>query len=323
MPWPSPAHCFFNPRRPGFSDRATPEYTRPGYLLKCLADCNLRESSSGRDHKNANGAGSDTAAHGYGGVAVGLAGRAAKAQAPADADPWPSLAEQIFGKQAMADGSAVLAIDAPYRAEDAAVVPVSVHNILPAGDDRRVQSITLVIDANPSPLAAKFSMGANQRITVLSTRVRVDSYTNIHAVAEMADGGLFVAERFVKAAGGCSAPAAKQEANSIPSGTMRFRQFGSVPGSDNREVQLMIRHPNYSGMQMDQVTRLYVPAHFVSAVKIWQGDDLLLAIESGISISENPEFRFDYRPNGSTEFRAEAQDNEGEIFKEAWSVARA
>ncbi len=256
-------------------------------------------------------------------VAMGFAGRAANAQVPAEADPWPSVAEQIFGKQDMADGGAVLAIDAPYRAEDAAVVPVSVHNILPAGDDRRIQSITLVIDQNPSPLAAKFSLGETSGLRTLSTRVRVDSYTNIHAVAEMADGGLFVAERFVKAAGGCSAPAAKQEANSIPSGTMRVRQFGSVPGSDNRVVQLMIRHPNYSGMQMDQVTRLYVPAHFISTVRIWQGDDLLLAIESGISISENPEFRFDYRPNGATEFRAEAHDNEGECFKESWSVARA
>ena len=51
----------------------------------------------------------------------------------------------------------------------------------------------------------------------------------------------------------------------------------------------MIRHPNYSGMQMDQLTRLYVPAQFVKSVRIWQGDDLLLSIESGISISENPE----------------------------------
>ena len=38
-------------------------------------------------------------------VAMGFAGRAANAQAPAEADPWPSLAEQIFGKQAIADGS--------------------------------------------------------------------------------------------------------------------------------------------------------------------------------------------------------------------------
>jgi sulfur-oxidizing protein SoxY len=85
----------------------------------------------------------------------------------------------------------------------------------------------------------------------------------------------------------------------------------------------MIRHPNYSGMQMDQVSRLYVPAHFVSSVSIWQGDDLLLGIDSGISISENPEYRFDYRFNGATEFRVEAQDNEGVSFKDQWSVTRA
>jgi sulfur-oxidizing protein SoxY len=157
----------------------------------------------------------------------------------------------------------------------------------------------------------------------LSARIRVDSYTNIHAVAEMADGQLFAAERFVKAAGGCSAPAAKQEAGAIPLGTMRFRQFPQGPGVDVREVQFMIRHPNYSGMQMDQLTRLYVPAHFVSSIKLWQGDDLLLDVESGISMSENPEFRFDYRPNGAAEFRAEAQDNEGGSFKDAWSATRA
>jgi sulfur-oxidizing protein SoxY len=76
-------------------------------------------------------------------------------------------------------------------------------------------------------------------------------------------------------------------------------------------------------MQMDQVTRLYVPAHFISSITIWQGDDVLLAVESGISISENPEFRFDYRPNGATEFRAEVQDNKGGTFKQSWSVTRA
>ena len=131
-------------------------------------------------------------------VALGFAGRAANAQAPAEPNPWPSLAEQIFGKQDMADGRAVLAIDAPYRAEDAAVVPVSVHNILPAGDDRRIQSITLVIDENPSPLAAKFVLGETSGLRTLSTRIRVDSYTNIHAVAETVDGDLFVTERFCK-----------------------------------------------------------------------------------------------------------------------------
>ena len=251
-------------------------------------------------------------------LAAGTAARGA--MAATDNDPWPALAGQIFDNRRIGDGSAALAIDAPYRAEDAAVVPISLRTLLPRAE--RVHSITLVIDQNPSPLAAKFVLGENSGIRNISTRVRVDSYTNIHAVAESPDGSLVAAKRFVKAAGGCSAPAAKQEADSIPLGTMRFRQFPTGTDQDRHEVQLMIRHPNYSGMQMDQITRLYVPAHFVSSIKIWQGDDLLLGIETGISISENPEFRFDYQPNGATTFRAEVEDNEGGSFKQSWSVTR-
>ncbi len=250
-------------------------------------------------------------------LAAGVATRTARA---ADSDPWPDLANQIFDDRRIADGSAVLAIDAPYRADDAAMVPITLRTLPPAGG--RVHGITVVIDQNPSPLAAKFVLGENSGIRNVATRIRVDSYTNIHAVAEASDGSLAAVERFVKAAGGCSAPAAKQEADSIPLGTMRFRQFPSGTDQDWREAELMIRHPNYSGMQMDQVTRLYVPAHFVSSIKIWQGDDLLLGVETGISISENPEFRFDYRPNGAPAFRAEVQDNEGGFFQQSWPVTR-
>ena len=98
------------------------------------------------------------------------------------------------------------------------MVPVSLTSLLPASDARRIVGITLVIDENPSPLAATFSLGPSSGIRSMSTRVRVDSYTNLHVVAELTDGRLYAAERFVKAAGGCSAPAAKQDANSIPPG---------------------------------------------------------------------------------------------------------
>lgn len=253
-------------------------------------------------------------------VALGAAARRAAAQAPAQQDPWPSLAAQIFNGRTVQDGATIMAIDAPYRAEDAALVPVAVRSLLPSGDSRRIVGITLVIDENPSPLAAVFSPGPSSELRSLSTRVRVDSYTNLHAVAKLSDGQLYAAQRFVKAAGGCSAPAAKLEADSIPLGTMRFRQFAAAAGADpdRYEAQLMIRHPNYSGMQMDQVSRLYVPAHFVKSVRIRQGQDLLLSIESGISISENPSFRFDFRPNGAATFSAEMEDSEGRSFRQEW-----
>jgi sulfur-oxidizing protein SoxY len=255
-----------------------------------------------------------------GGLAVGAVSQTAAAQAPAQQDPWPSLAGQIFNGRAIQDGSGIVAIDAPYRAEDAALVPVEIHNLLAPEDARRVIAITLVIDENPSPLAAVFSPGASSAMRSLSTRVRVDSYTNLHVVAELSDGHLYATQRFVKAAGGCSAPASKPEAGSIPLGAMRFRQFPPADGAapDRSEAQLMIRHPNYSGMQMDQLTRLYVPAHFVKSVHLWQGEDLLLAIESGISISENPSFRFDFRPNGAATFKATMEDSEGKSFQQEW-----
>jgi sulfur-oxidizing protein SoxY len=258
-------------------------------------------------------------------LAVGAAGRRAAAQTPAPEDPWPSLAAQIFTGRTLQDGSAIVAIDAPYRAEDAALVPVSLRSLLAVDDQRHIRSITLVIDGNPSPLAAVFSVGPASGIRSLSTRVRIDDYTNVHAVADLSDGQLYASARYVKAAGGCSAPAAKLEADAIPLGTLRFRQFPPAEGAASglREAQLLIRHPNYTGMQMDQVTRLYVPAHFVTKVRIWQGDDLLLAIEGGISLSENPAFRFDYRPNGASSFRAEIDDSEGKSFKQEWPAARA
>ena len=49
-------------------------------------------------------------------------------------------------------------------------------------------------------------------------------------------------------------------------------------------------------------------------------DQLLLSMDGGISISEDPNIRFAYRPNGAATFRAEATDTEGHVFKAEWPV---
>jgi len=241
------------------------------------------------------------------------------------ADPWPDLARDIFDGRQLADGVGLIAIDMPYRAEDAAIVPVTLRVTLPADDARSVRTITLVIDQNPAPVAAIFQVGA--KVTMISTRVRIDSYTNVHAVAELSDGNLYVATTFVKASGGCSAPTTKNaEQAGANLGQMRFRQFAKSsdgPASGQREAQIMIRHPNNSGLQRDQVTLLYVPAFFVRNLRVWQGDQLVFAMEGGISISEDPNIRFNYLPNGATTFRVEATDTGGHIFKGEWPAEPA
>jgi len=168
-------------------------------------------------------------------------------------------------------------------------------------------------------------MGAG--VTMISTRVRVDSYTNVHAVAELSDGRLYTSTVFVKASGGCSAPTAKNaEEAKTGLGQMRFRQFARPadgPMSGPREAQIMIRHPNNSGLQRDQVSLLYIPAFFVRELRVWQGDELVLAMDGGISISEDPNIRFNYLPNGATRFRVEAVDTDGHVFKGEWPVEAA
>lgn len=239
-------------------------------------------------------------------------------------DPWPGLVQDIFSNRPMNDGNDVIGIEMPARAEDAAIVPVTLRTKLSPGDSRRVVAITLVIDENPAPMAAKFTLAPDANVTEISTRVRVNNYTNVHAVAELSDGKLYVSKVYVKASGGCSAPAGKNvEEAKNRLGQMRYRQFTKAEqgaATSTREAQIMIGHPNNSGLQMDQVTQLYIPAFFVNELHIWQDDSPVLAMEGGISISEDPNIRFTYVSNGARRFRAEAKDTDGHVFEHEWKI---
>lgn len=239
-------------------------------------------------------------------------------------DPWPGLVQDIFKNRSIHDGSSVIAIEMPSRAEDAAIVPVTLRSRLSPDDSRRMLAITLVIDQNPAPMAARFELGPDANVTEISTRVRVNNYTDVHAVAELSDGQLYVAKTYVKASGGCSAPAVKNaDEAKARLGQMRYRQFarpGQGPAGGVREAQIMIGHPNNSGLQMDQVTQLYVPAFFINELRLWQDDSPVLTVEGGISLSEDPNIRFTYASSGAKRFRAEAKDTEGHIFRNEWKI---
>ncbi|MGY4307030.1 sulfur-oxidizing protein SoxY [Bradyrhizobium sp. USDA 4369] len=260
-------------------------------------------------------------------LSAGLLGASlAFAFAPAKAaegyDPWPGLVQDVFNNKPMQDGANVLSIEMPARAEDASVVPVTLRSKLSPADERRIKTITLVIDQNPAPMAAKFTLGADANVTAISTRVRVNNYTDVHAVAELTDGQLYVVKTFVKASGGCSAPAAKNpDEAKARIGQMRYRQFtqaGDGATSGIREAQIMVGHPNNSGLQMDQLTQLYIPAFFVDQLTLSQDGSLVLSVEGGISISEDPNIRFTYVSNGAKHFRAEARDTQGHVFEHEW-----
>ena len=226
-------------------------------------------------------------------------------------EAWDELAPSILQGAVPVPAGEALALQAPTRAEDAATVPI--HLLQPEGAPW-VQNLSLVIDENPSPVAAEITFGEAMMPLDFELRVRVNQYSNVRAVARTETGEALMAGAFVKASGGCSAPATTGDPMA-GMGEMRLRQFDGVEG-DRREAQVMIRHPQYSGLQRDQVTQLWIPAHFIDRLEVRQGDEMLFTLTGGISISENPVFRFRYLDNGAPGFEVRMTDTQGNVFEQ-------
>jgi len=166
------------------------------------------------------------------------------------------------------------------------------------------------------PYSANFHLSPALETVDISTRMRVDQYTYIRAIAEMNDGSLHMVKRFVKASGGCSAPAAKDQVAAMARlGKMQIRYRDGDP-DEAKPVQVVISHPNNSGLQMDLKTRGYIPAHYVEKMQITLDGKVLMTIDTGISISEDPSMRF-MLPAGKAGhglLKAEVTDNKKQIY---------
>ena len=96
-----------------------------------------------------------------------------------------------------AEKSADIIITAPDIAENGAVVPIAV-----ASKIANTQSISILVEKNPSSLAAEFEILPGTEANV-GTRVKMGQSSNIHAVVK-AGGKYYVATKEVKVTlGGC------------------------------------------------------------------------------------------------------------------------
>lgn len=226
-----------------------------------------------------------------------------------------ALKTQYFGDRPIVESDDVVVLDAPERAENAAIVPIAIRSRAPADGQKAVRTIWLVIDRNPGPLAGTFHVSERNGRADLDLRVRINEYTPVRAIAETNDGVLHMSRRFVKASGGCSAPASGDlDAVLARMGQMRIRtRDGVVPGQPT-PVQLLVSHPNLNGLQMDQITGLYTPARFVKEVLVrFDGDEIFRA-ETSFAISENPSFGFYFVPQKDGELSAEVIDTNEQHF---------
>jgi len=93
--------------------------------------------------------------------------------------------------------SAAIQIRAPEIAENGAVVPIAIESTLPG-----TQSITLLVEKNPQPLAASFTIPAGTEPNI-STRVKMGESSDVYALVK-ADGKFYMAKKEIKITlGGC------------------------------------------------------------------------------------------------------------------------
>lgn len=235
----------------------------------------------------------------------------------ARAERWKALQEAIFGDRKVHDGGGVIELDAPPRALDAALVPIGLR----LTGDEPVKAVYLVIDSNPSPLAARISFGPKADPRSMKLRVRVNEYTLMHAIAETQNGKLYLTEKFVKAAGGCSAPAGSDDKEALKDiGRMKLRLLGDFAAGQPIQAQLMIRHPNFNGMQMNQITRYYTPARFIKSTEVTFEGSKVFRLESDISISTDPVIIFGFVPHAKGRLRVVIRDSEDATIDHSFDV---
>ena len=235
----------------------------------------------------------------------------------ADDDVWASIKQQTFGDRQILAEDGVVILDAPPTAEDAAIVPLTVR--IPPSVNQKLKSLTLVIDKNPDPVIAKLTYGpaaGSGGERSFSTRVRVENFSHVRAILETEDGSLHMATRFVQAAGGCAAMAAKDvDKENDGLGTMIVKT--TRPALDANPIwsgQIMLKHPNSNGMQRDIDTFGYIPARFVKEMIVKRGGELVFKLDSTFSISTNPNFRFTFGRGVDNELDVVITDTNGTVF---------
>ncbi len=122
--------------------------------------------------------------------------RAAWPQAGFDARDVKQLMTALF-QDAAASVSADIKVLAPDIAENGTVVPITIKTVLP-----KVESITLVAEGNPRPLAAVFRPDA-RATSEIGIRVKLAKTQSVTAIVK-SDGKLYKASKEINVSvGGC------------------------------------------------------------------------------------------------------------------------
>jgi sulfur-oxidizing protein SoxY len=226
----------------------------------------------------------------------------------ADGSPeWDLLRANLYGQREVIAGAGRVQLIAPLRAAYGASVPIKIVSLIPQSPALYVKRIQLLVDKNPSPLAATLDLGSEVGQADFETRIRVDEYSHVRVVSELSNGELHTDSRFVKTSGGCSAPPNRDSPELIGRTIFKLPEPPTMNAPTTADVTVI--HPNDTGFELNNVTVMYIPSYFVRTINVSFAGRKVFDADLDFSISENPTWRFRFVPRGPGELRAEVADS--------------
>lgn len=149
-----------------------------------------------------------------------------------------------------------------------------------------VRKLYVVVDKNPSPVAAVLDLTTEVGQADFETRLRVDEYSHVRVVSELSNGELHTDSRYVKtASGGCSAPPNREALHLI--GKTMLKLNGELHMDQPTTADVTVVHPNDTGFELNQVTVMYIPPHFVRSIRVSYARRKVFDAGSASSVGEN------------------------------------
>ncbi len=211
-----------------------------------------------------------------------------------------NLRKQNFQNRKIIEGidQKILKVKAPVMAEDASIVPVSIHTKIIQTKDRYIKKMHIFVDKNPMPLVGIFEFTPESGKADLAMRIRINEYSYIRTVAELNTGELYMSKSFVKAKGACSAPPPASMDDSMKLlGKMKMKVVGLVKLGRPNLMQIRVRHPNITGLAPEKPgSSVIPPAFFVDTLVVNYNDKPIVKALLTFSISMDPTLRFYFFP---------------------------
>ncbi len=233
---------------------------------------------------------------------------------------WQVIRNLMFGdREINPDEREVVRVYLNIRADDASTVPVMINGLIDQSETDYIKTLYLIVDRNPTPTAGIFHFTPESGRVKLETRLRFEQYSFVRAIAELNDGRLYMSQRWVKAAGGCSAPMGKNGVPAALMGKMRFRMDDTVEYDQPTLVQVQIRHPNESALASD-LDPDHVP-QFIRSVQVNFNNQSVMSGEVNFSLSDNPVFRFYFVPRSEGELNVTVEDTHDSVFSQSIPIS--